>query len=50
MSIAEIFGSIGVALLLVAFFMNLFGLMSSDSRAYQASTRSVPEYRATHRT
>jgi len=36
MSIAEIFGSIGVALLLGAFFMNLFGLMSSDSRAYQA--------------
>jgi hypothetical protein len=36
MSIAEIFGSIGVALLLVAFFMNLFGLMSSDSRAYKA--------------
>ena len=36
MSIAEIFGSIGVALLLIAFFMNLFGLMSSDSRAYQA--------------
>jgi hypothetical protein len=36
MSIAEMFGSIGVALLLVAFFMNLFGLMSFDSRAYQA--------------
>ena len=36
MSIAEMFGSIGVALLLVAFFMNLFGLMSSDSRAYKA--------------
>ncbi|HWN56652.1 MAG TPA: hypothetical protein VNO74_01055 [Methylomirabilota bacterium] len=36
MSIAEMFGSIGVALLLVAFFMNLFGLMSADSRAYQA--------------
>jgi hypothetical protein len=36
MSIAEVFGSIGVALLLVAFFMNLFGLMSSDSRAYPA--------------
>ena len=36
MSIAEIFGSIGVALLLIAFFMNLFGLMSSDSRGYQA--------------
>ena len=29
-------GKIGVALLLVAFFMNLFGLMSADSRAYQA--------------
>ena len=36
MSIAEIFGSFGVALLLIAFFMNLFGLMSSDSRSYQA--------------
>ena len=35
MSIAEIFGSIGVALLLIAFFMNLFGLMSSDSLAYR---------------
>ena len=36
MSIAEIFGSIGVAMLLIAFFMNLFGLMSSDSRVYHA--------------
>ena len=36
MSLAELFGSIGVALLLIAFFMNLFRLMSADSRAYQA--------------
>jgi hypothetical protein len=36
MSLSEIAGSIGVALLLIAFFLNLFGLMSSDSRAYQA--------------
>jgi hypothetical protein len=36
MSPAELFGSIGVALLLIAFFMNLFRLMSSDSRTYQA--------------
>ena len=33
---SEIIGSIGVALLLIAFFMNLFGMLSSDSRAYQA--------------
>jgi hypothetical protein len=36
MSLAELFGSIGVALLLIAFFMNLFRLTSADSRAYQA--------------
>ena len=36
MALSEIAGSIGVALLLIAFFMNLFGLMSSDSRVYQA--------------
>ena len=36
MSLAELFGSIGVALLLIAFFMNLFRLTSADSRGYQA--------------
>ncbi len=36
MSGSEIIGSIGVALLLIAFFMNLFGMLTSDSRAYQA--------------
>ncbi len=36
MSISEITGSIGVALLLIAFFMNLFGMLDSESRAYQA--------------
>ena len=36
MSGAEIIGSIGVALLLVAFFMNLFGMLTSDSRVYQS--------------
>jgi hypothetical protein len=36
MALSEIAGSIGVALLLIAFFLNLFGLMSSDSRLYQA--------------
>jgi hypothetical protein len=36
MSLAELFGSIGVALLLIAFFMNLFRLTSTDSRGYQA--------------
>jgi len=36
MSLAELFGSIGVALLLIGFFMNLFGMMASDSRGYQA--------------
>ena len=29
-------GSVGVALLLGAFFLNLFGWMKSDSRTYQA--------------
>ena len=33
---SEIIGSIGVALLLIAFFMNSFGMLTSDSRAYQA--------------
>ncbi len=36
MSGSEIIGSIGVALLLIAFFMNSFGMLASDSRAYQA--------------
>jgi hypothetical protein len=36
MSVSEAAGSIGVALLLIAFFLNLFGLMSSDSRMYQS--------------
>jgi hypothetical protein len=36
MSASEIIGSIGVALLLIAFFMNLFGMLHSDSRAYQS--------------
>ena len=36
MSGSEIIGSIGVALLLIAFFMNSFGMLTSDSRAYQA--------------
>lgn len=36
MSISEITGSIGVALLLIAFFMNSFSMLDSDSRAYQA--------------
>ena len=35
MSASEIIGSIGVALLLVAFFMNSFGMLASDSRPYQ---------------
>jgi len=37
MSASEIIGSIGVALLLIAFFMNLFGMLDADSRAYQAT-------------
>ena len=36
MSESEVIGSIGVALLLIAFFMNLFGMLHSDSRMYQA--------------
>ena len=35
MSGSEIIGSIGVALLLIAFFMNSFGILTSDSRVYQ---------------
>jgi hypothetical protein len=36
MSISQIVGTIGVALLLIAFFMNSFAMLDSDSRAYQA--------------
>jgi uncharacterized membrane protein len=36
MSASQIIASIGVALLLIAFFMNLFGMLASDSRSYQA--------------
>ena len=36
MSISEVIGSIGVALLLVAFFMNSFAMLASDSQVYQA--------------
>ena len=31
----QVVGSVGVALLLIAFFMNLFGMLSAQSRAYQ---------------
>jgi uncharacterized membrane protein len=37
MSASEIIGSVGVALLLIAFFMNLFGMLDADSRTYQAT-------------
>jgi hypothetical protein len=33
---SEIVGSIGVAILLGAFFLNLFGMIGVESRAYQA--------------
>ncbi|HYL59516.1 MAG TPA: hypothetical protein VEU51_11635 [Candidatus Acidoferrales bacterium] len=36
MSMAEIVGSIGVAMLLIAFFLNLFGLLGTNTIAYQA--------------
>lgn len=36
MSVSEIIGSIGVALLLIAFSMNSFGVLTSDSHTYQA--------------
>ena len=36
MSASQVIGSIGVALLLAAFFMNSFGMLNSDSRLYQA--------------
>ena len=35
MSASQIIGSLGVALLLIAFFMNSFGMLASDSRSYQ---------------
>jgi hypothetical protein len=35
MSISEMTGSFGVALLLIAFFMNSFAMLDSDARAYQ---------------
>jgi len=35
MSASQIIGSIGVALLLIAFFMNSFGMLASDSPSYQ---------------
>jgi hypothetical protein len=35
MSISEMTGSFGVALLLIAFFMNSFAMLDSGSRAYQ---------------
>jgi hypothetical protein len=36
MPASQVIGSIGVALLLIAFFMNLFGMLDSDSRPYHA--------------
>jgi hypothetical protein len=35
MSISEITGSVGVAILLGAFFLNLIGMIGTESRAYQ---------------
>jgi hypothetical protein len=35
MSASQVIGSIGVAILLIAFFMNSFGMLASDSRSYQ---------------
>ncbi|MGH7925342.1 MAG: CBU_0592 family membrane protein [Candidatus Binatus sp.] len=35
MSTSEIIGSLGVTLLLIAFFMNSFAMLDSDSRVYQ---------------
>ncbi len=34
MTISDIFGSLGVALLLIAFFLNLFKIISSESKLY----------------
>lgn len=36
MSTSDAVGSIGVAILLVAFFMNLVGRLASNARSYQA--------------
>ena len=36
MSVSEATGSLGVAMLLIAFFMNLFGMLNANSRTYQA--------------
>ncbi len=36
MSMAEMIGSIGVAMLLVAFFLSLFGLLGTETLTYQA--------------
>ncbi len=36
MSASELIGSLGVAILLGAFFLNLFGMIRNESRAYQA--------------
>jgi hypothetical protein len=35
MSMAEIIGSVGVAMLLIAFFLNLFGLLGTNTLTYQ---------------
>jgi hypothetical protein len=35
MSVSELIGSIGVAILLGAFFLNLFAMIAAESRAYQ---------------
>jgi hypothetical protein len=35
MSVSELTGSFGVAILLAAFFLNLFGIIAAHSRAYQ---------------
>jgi hypothetical protein len=32
----QVVGTVGVALLLIAFFMNLFGMVTAESRTYQA--------------
>jgi hypothetical protein len=34
MSIADIFGTVGVALLLLAFFLNLFGIIQKENKSY----------------
>jgi len=35
MVLSDVIGSIGVALLLLAFFLNVFGFIARDARAYQ---------------